>query len=80
MVEDLKNKNLISLDDGALISNQDVDPPVLILKSDGTYLYMTTDLATVLNREKELSPDGYLYIVDNRQSEHFKQLFKCKIF
>ena len=75
MVEDLKNKNLISLDDGALISNQDVDPPVLILKSDGTYLYMTTDLATVLNREKELSPDGYLYVVDNRQSEHFKQLF-----
>ena len=36
---------------------------------------MTTDLATVLNREERISPDNYLYIVDNRQSEHFKQLF-----
>ena len=72
---DLKNNNLVILDDGALISSEKTEPPVLILKSDGTYLYMTTDLATVLNREERISPDNYLYIVDNRQSEHFKQLF-----
>ena len=36
---------------------------------------MTTDLATVLDREKNISPDYYFYIVDSRQSEHFKQLF-----
>ena len=75
MVEDLKKNNYVRSDDGALVSNENTDPPILILKSDGTYLYMTTDLATVLDREKQFSPDGYFYIVDNRQSEHFKQLF-----
>ena len=75
MIQDLKNNNLVRLDDGALISSEKTEPPVLILKSDGTYLYMTTDLATVLNREERISPDNYLYIVDSRQSQHFKQLF-----
>ena len=75
MITELKMDNLITLDDGALISTQDSEPPILILKRDGTYLYMTTDLATVLDREKSVSPDFYFYIVDSRQGEHFKQLF-----
>jgi arginyl-tRNA synthetase len=75
MINGLKKDNLITLDDGALISTQENEPPILILKRDGTYLYMTTDLATVLDREKSMSPDFYFYIVDSRQSEHFKQLF-----
>ena len=75
MIDNLKNNNLVTLDNGALISKQKADPPVLILKSDSTYLYMTTDLATVLDREQNISPDEYFYIVDSRQSEHFKQLF-----
>ena len=75
MIQTLKEQNLVKIDDGALISNENTDPPVLILKSDGTYLYMTTDLATVIDREKNIKPDGYFYIVDRRQSDHFKQLF-----
>ncbi len=75
MIQTLKEQNLVKIDDGALISNENTDPPVLILKSDGTYLYMTTDLATVIDREKNIKPDGYFYIVDSRQSDHFKQLF-----
>tara|TARA_B100001939_G_scaffold347661_1_gene370019 strand:- start:1436 stop:3067 length:1632 start_codon:yes stop_codon:yes gene_type:complete len=75
MIESLKNNNYVAFDDGALISKEKVDPPVLILKSDSTYLYMTTDLATVLDREQKISPDEYFYIVDSRQSAHFKQLF-----
>ena len=75
MIQTLKEQNLVRIDDGALISNENTDPPVLILKSDGTYLYMTTDLATVIDREKNIKPDGYFYIVDSRQSDHFKQLF-----
>ena len=75
MIQALKEQNLVRIDDGALISNENTDPPVLILKSDGTYLYMTTDLATVIDREKNIKPDGYFYIVDSRQSDHFKQLF-----
>ena len=53
-LEDLKKNNFVRSDDGALVSNEKTDPPILILKSDGTYLYMTTDLATVLDREKQL--------------------------
>jgi len=75
MIDDLvKNKKVIK-DEGALISAQEVDPKVLITKSDGSYLYITTDLATVLYRQKNIVYDKAFYIVDNRQSLHFKQLF-----
>ena len=75
MIEDLvKNKKVIK-DEGALISAQEVDPKVLITKSDGSYLYITTDLATILYRQKNIVYDKAFYIVDNRQSLHFKQLF-----
>ena len=75
MIDDLvKNKKVIK-DEGALISAEDVDPKVLITKSDGSYLYITTDLATILYRQKNIEYDKAFYIVDNRQSLHFKQLF-----
>ena len=75
MIDELvKNKKVIK-DKGALISAEDVDPKVLITKSDGSYLYITTDLATILYRQKNIPYDKAFYIVDNRQSLHFKQLF-----
>jgi len=75
MIESLyKNKKIIN-DSGALISAEDTDPKILITKSDGSYLYITTDLATILYRQKNIGYDKTLYIVDNRQSLHFKQLF-----
>ncbi|MBL6628985.1 MAG: arginine--tRNA ligase [Candidatus Actinomarina sp.] len=75
MIDNLiKNKKVIK-DEGALISAEDVDPKVLIIKSDGSYLYITTDLATILYRQKNIPYDKAFYIVDNRQSLHFKQLF-----
>ena len=75
MIDDLiKNKKVIK-DKGALISAEDVDPKVLITKSDGSYLYITTDLATILYRQHNIGYDKAFYIVDNRQSLHFKQLF-----
>ncbi len=75
MIDDLiKNKKVIK-DEGALISADDVDPKVLITKSDGSYLYITTDLATILYRQLNIEYDKAFYIVDNRQSLHFKQLF-----
>ena len=75
MIESLyKNKKIID-DSGALISAEDTDPKILITKSDGSYLYITTDLATILYRQNNIGYDKSLYIVDNRQSLHFKQLF-----
>ena len=75
MIEDLKSKNKISLDDGAYVSNLKTDPKILVTKSDGSYLYLTTDLATVLDRLDSFEFDKILYIVDKRQKLHFEQLF-----
>lgn len=75
MIEILEKNKKIIRDDGALISAEDTDPKILITKSDGSYLYITTDLATVLYRQENIGYDKALYIVDNRQSLHFKQLF-----
>jgi arginyl-tRNA synthetase len=77
MINDLKNVNKIIEDSGAFISAEETDPKILITKSDGSYLYITTDLATVLYRQENLPYSKALYVVDNRQSLHFDQLFKC---
>jgi arginyl-tRNA synthetase len=52
-----------------------VPDPALIRKSDGGFNYMTTDLATLNYRIKTWSPDEIVYVVDDRQSHHFKKLF-----
>ena len=75
MIEKLEEKNKISIDNGAYISNFQSDPKILITKSDGSYLYLTTDLATVLDRQKKNKFDKTIYIVDKRQKLHFEQLF-----
>ena len=76
LIENLKNDNLIKVDDGALIATDDQKPPAIVVKSDGSYNYLTTDLATVIDRERQNSYDEYIYVVDQRQSKHFEQLFK----
>ena len=75
MIEELLKDGKIIYDNGALISAEDTDPKILITKSDGSYLYITTDLATILYRQKNIGYDKAFYIVDNRQSLHFEQLF-----
>jgi arginyl-tRNA synthetase len=69
--------NMIRKSEGALCAFFDKDelPPLIIQKSDGSYLYSTTDLATIWYRAQELHADLVLYVVDSRQSLHFKQIF-----
>ncbi len=76
MIKKLKDDGKISLDDGAYVSNFISEPKILITKSDGSYLYLTTDLATVLNRTTQNKVDKTFYIVDKRQKLHFEQLIK----
>jgi arginyl-tRNA synthetase len=52
-----------------------VADPALVRKSDGGFNYTTTDLATVDYRLKTWSPNEIVYVVDDRQSGHFKKLF-----
>ena len=75
MLEDLKKDGKIIEDDNALISSENTEPRVLITKSDGSYLYITTDLATTIFRQKNIPYDKALYVVDKRQTLHFQQLF-----
>lgn len=75
MIQKLIAEKVVIKDDGALISTEETDPKILIAKSDGSYLYITTDLATILYRNENLPYDEALYVVDKRQSLHFKQLF-----
>jgi arginyl-tRNA synthetase len=75
MLEDLKKNGKIIEDNNALISSENIEPRVLITKSDGSYLYITTDLATILFRQNNIPYDKTLYVVDKRQSLHFQQLF-----
>lgn len=69
--------------EGALVVDvkEDTDtkeiPPCMILKSDGAALYNTTDLATLIWREKDYHPDEVIYVVDKRQELHFIQVFRC---
>ena len=52
-----------------------ISDPALVRKSDGGFNYTTTDLATIDYRLKTWSPDEIVYVVDDRQSGHFKKLF-----
>lgn len=52
-------------------------PPLMFLKSNGSISYDTTDLATILEREKTRKPDEIWYVVDGRQSLHFDQVFRA---
>ena len=52
-------------------------PPAIIKKYNGGDLYATTDLATILIRNRLFKPDEIVYITDNRQAMHFEQVFRC---
>jgi arginyl-tRNA synthetase len=64
------------LADGSVIEAPS-PPPLLVISSEGSAMYGTTDLATILDRRKAIDPDLILYVVDERQAEHFEQVFRA---
>lgn len=82
MVKKLKEDGLAYMSEGALVvdvteeSDKKELPPCLIVKSNGATLYATTDLATLVEREKLYQPDHIIYLADKRQSMHFTQVFR----
>ena len=81
----LKSKGVTEVSDGALIMHVKRDddkkemPPLILVKSNGSVGYDTTDIATILQRIKDFNPDGIWYFVDERQKLHFEQVFRaCK--
>ncbi len=82
IIRELEEKGLLQESDGARcvflpeFKGKDGEPlPVIVQKSDGGYLYSTTDLAAVKMRSFDFEVDRSLYVVDARQSLHFRQVF-----
>lgn len=82
VIDDLKEANLLSESDGAKcvyvdgFFKKDGSPlPMIVQKSDGGYLYHTTDLAAVKHRVNQLRANRLMYFTDARQIHHFKHLF-----
>jgi arginyl-tRNA synthetase len=82
IVDELKKKNLAVESDGAVcvfpegFKNKEGEPlPFIIQKSDGAYLYATTDLAALRYRVDKLKANAIVYVTDSRQKLHFEMLF-----
>ncbi|MBR2141191.1 MAG: arginine--tRNA ligase [Rickettsiales bacterium] len=83
MFRNLVNQGVVKESQGAWIvdlSDMESDiPPVIVKNNTGAFMYATSDMATILNRIQRYNCDLMLYIVDSRQSLHFKQVFlACK--
>ncbi len=77
VIEDLDNAGMLKESDGAqCVFLEGDEVPVIVRKSDGGYLYATTDLAALYYRANVLGAKRISYVVDARQSGHFKQVFR----
>ena len=83
MIEGFKAKGLAVESEGALVipvaedSDKKEVPPCILVKSDGSSIYATTDLATMVQRMQDFHPDKILYVTDKRQALHFEQVFRA---
>jgi len=83
MVADLKDRGLAVLSEGAWVvpvaeeTDKKEVPPMILVKSDGSAIYATTDLATMVQRMQDWAPDKMLYVTDKRQNLHFEQVFRA---
>ena len=82
LIEKLNNLGIVEESEGAKVVNVKNDnddheiPPLMLIKSNGSASYQTTDLACILERMKLYNPDEIWYVVDNRQGLHFEQVFR----
>ena len=83
MIADLEAKGLLVEDQGARIirvarpEDRRELPPLLIVSSEGAAMYGTTDLATIVDRRRYFDPQRILYVVDQRQADHFETVFRA---
>ena len=83
MVEDMKNRGIAVQSEGAWVipvaepGDKKEMPPCILVKSDGSAIYATTDLATLVQRMRDWQPDKVLYVTDKRQNLHFEQVFRA---
>lgn len=79
VIEELKEKNIAKEDDGAQVvffSEEDKLFPCIVQKKDGAFLYSTSDIATIKFKKDTYNVNKLIYLTDERQQDHFKQVFK----
>ncbi len=78
ILADLKQKGLLVESQGAQVVNLEPQKMgfAVVVKSDGATTYLTRDLATIKYRIEDMKLEKMLYVVDNRQSHHFNQVFE----
>ena len=82
LIEILKTKNILVESEGAQVvevakeDDKQPIPPTIVIKSNGSEGYATTDIATIIQRQKDFAPDKIWYVVDFRQNLHFTQVFR----
>lgn len=76
-IERMRDKGILEESEGALIVRLDEQniPPCIIQKRDGTSIYATRDIAAAIYRYESFHPEKLLYVVDQRQTLHFQQVF-----
>ena len=83
MVADMKTKGVAVQSEGAWVipvaeeGDKNEIPPMILIKSDGSAIYATTDLATMVQRMQDWNPNKMLYVTDKRQNLHFEQVFRA---
>ncbi len=83
MVQDLKDRGIAVPSEGAWVipvaeeTDKKEVPPCILVKTDGSAIYATTDLATMIQRVRDWTPDKILYVTDKRQGLHFEQVFRA---
>lgn len=76
IVADLEKRGIAEVDQGALVVRvEGIEEPCIIRKTDGAFLYATTDIAAIRRRVQKFGADRVIYCVDQRQSLHFRQVF-----
>jgi len=79
LIADLEKRKKAIKSEGALIIPLEEYnlPPLIIQKSDGSLLYASNDLATIVFREKKFKPFKILYVIASEQALYLEQLFKA---
>ena len=83
MVADMKERGIAVPSEGAWVipvteeGDKKEMPPCILVKSDGSAIYATTDLATMVQRMQDWNPAKMLYVTDKRQNLHFEQVFRA---
>ncbi|CAF1540374.1 unnamed protein product, partial [Adineta ricciae] len=76
VVKELESKNLLKLEEGRKVMFlPDIEVPMTIVKSDGSYTYDTSDMATIKQRLQEENADWIIYVIDLGQALHMQSVF-----